>query len=147
MNCKIFLRKPDLSYNYRNASKAGTLQSYRIQRGCKEKAYPCYSAEYPVFDFALIKIILWPLFLPRSSPKCTKKTENQKFSVLFAVGGDGRDRTDDLLNAIQALSKSAGKLTQVKRALQYTDSYNAIKHIFELQICSNGHLGLGYLVN
>ena len=34
-----------------------------------------------------------------------KRTENRKFSVLFVVGGDGRDRTDDLLNAIQALSQ------------------------------------------
>ena len=34
-----------------------------------------------------------------------KRTENRKFSVLFVVGGDKRDRTADLLNAIQALSQ------------------------------------------
>ena len=37
-----------------------------------------------------------------------KRTENRKFSVLFVVGGDKRDRTADLLNAIQALSQVNG---------------------------------------
>ena len=38
-----------------------------------------------------------------------KRTENRKFSVLFVVGGDKRDRTADLLNAIQALSRADGE--------------------------------------
>ena len=40
-----------------------------------------------------------------------KRTENRKFSVLFVVGGDGRDRTDDLHTASVALSRSDGKTT------------------------------------
>ena len=38
-----------------------------------------------------------------------KRTENRKFSVLFVVGGDGRDRTDDLHTASVALSRADGE--------------------------------------
>ena len=43
-----------------------------------------------------------------------KRTENRKFSVLFVVGGDKRDRTADLLNAIQALSRADGETPPLK---------------------------------
>ena len=43
-----------------------------------------------------------------------KRTENRKFSVLFVVGGDKRDRTADLLNAIQALSRADGETPPIK---------------------------------
>ena len=51
--------------------------------------------------------------------------ENKPFIVPF--GGDKRDRTADLLNAIQALSRLVRlhtPLNRVKRALQYAGLYN-----------------------
>ncbi len=44
-----------------------------------------------------------PLLLRRMQKK--KSPENVVFSRLFTFGGDKRDRTADLLNAIQALSQ------------------------------------------
>ena len=46
-------------------------------------------------------------------PYNKKRTENRKFSVLFVVGGDKRDRTADLLNAIQALSRADGETPSI----------------------------------
>ena len=53
-----------------------------------------------------------------------KRTENRKFSVLFVVGGDGRDRTDDLLNAIQALSRADRETTPKFIAIQWITTFS-----------------------
>ena len=53
-----------------------------------------------------------------------KRTENRKFSVLFVVGGDGRDRTDDLLNAIQALSRADGETPPNFIAIQWITTFS-----------------------
>ena len=60
-------------------------------------------------------------FAPAQNYTKRKKTENRKFSVFF--GGDKRDRTADLLNAIQALSRYRQKHTpcsplQAKKTLR-----------------------------
>ena len=53
-----------------------------------------------------------------------KRTENRKFSVLFVVGGDGRDRTDDLHTASVALSRADRETTPKFIAIQWITTFS-----------------------
>ena len=44
-------------------------------------------------------------FVPKGSTRCLRQKKNRTAWSCFSLGGDDRDRTDYLLNAIQALSQ------------------------------------------
>lgn len=71
-----------------------------------------------------------------------KRTENRKFSVLFVVGGDGRDRTDDLHTASVALSQLS-----YAPISSHTVDFIAFRHAFYIQLFNavRGSLPVGLL--
>lgn len=72
-----------------------------------------------------------PKYLTQNSPKSKKTPDFLRNRVFF--GGDKRDRTADLLNAIQALSQLSYTpifLPCRSRLLYYSTAFKNVKHLF-----------------